>query len=137
MEHEQNSDKNRKRRCRPYRRSRVLDLSVEEGVHRRNGHLGYDVVHVPLEVAALQPLTQPLAFVERRQFVGIGEFGAFERIDARRRVEVLAHAVHPRLRHANQVLLNDVLLVAVELVRKFLYREFYNVKQKSECRYVM
>ena len=97
----------------------VHDLAVVHGVHRRRRNFRYDRLEVPVEALAGEALAQ---FVSRLQGGALfgGELDALEVVGARRRVEVLLRVVHPHISDPHQVLLDDHLAVAVELVGEVL-----------------
>ena len=100
-------------------RLEVRQLAVVDCVHRRHSDLRDDVIEVPLEVLTLEALPKLLARLQRLVLLR-SQLDALELVRADRRVEVLARTVHPRLGNPHQVLRDNGLAVAVELVREVL-----------------
>ena len=96
-------------------RLQVRHLAVEGRVARRRRYFRHDRAHVPVEARALElPLERPTP-LQRRHVAGV-ETRPLRRPVPRGRVEEVLPFVHPQFGDTHQVLLHDLLSVAVERV---------------------
>ena len=96
-------------------RLQVRHLAVVRRVARRRRYFRHDRAHVPVEARALElPLERPTP-LQRRHVAGV-ETRPLRRPVPRGRVEEVLPLVHPQLGDTHQVLLHDLLPVAVERV---------------------